>query len=463
MNFKSGIVNFFALPLMSITCGNMAGAQDIAALDTITVNDITASSSVQLPSVWSFDDCLNWALANNTDIKRTMLNILTARQDVLSAKDAWLPTVDFSTSQNLTNYPTVENGRKSNTYGSSYNVGAAWTVWDGNIRKYRTESAKLLQQQQELTGDDIVKTLKLGILEAYINIMYASEAITIAEQTLEVSTYQAERARKIAESGRISPVEYAQIESQRAQDEYSLTLARSNYENTKLALKKILILGLDYDLQVKDIHIPDSEIMKPLPDRLEVYSLAADWLPQFKSNEISKSIYSNDVKIAKAGRQPSISLQGNIGTGYTSGTSTGWASAIGHNLNENIGLTLRIPIFDGNSTKRAVAKAKLAELEYDLNQKELLDNLSQTIETLYINATNAQAKYEAGLSQLNSVQLTDKLVNRQFELGYVNPLDLLSAHNNLLNARLDLLQSKYMALLSSKTILYYATQELELK
>ena len=134
-----------------------------------------------------------------------------------------------------------------------------------------------------------------------------------------------------------------------------------------------------------------------------------------------------------------------------------------HNLNENIGLTLRVPIFDGNSTKRAVAKARLAELEYDLNKKDLLDNLSQTIEGLYIDATNAQAKYEAGLSQLSAVQLNDELVNRQFELGAVNPLDLLTAHNNLLNARLELLQSKYMAILAQKTIHYYATQQLTLK
>ncbi|MDE6085805.1 MAG: TolC family protein [Muribaculaceae bacterium] len=463
MNFKSRIVHFLAVPLVSITCGNAALAQDVAAVDTITVESVTAEPSVQLPAVWSFNDCLNWALANNTDIRRTMLNILSAHQDILSAKDAWLPTVDFSTNQSFTNYPTVETGRKSNTYGSNYNVGAAWTVWDGNIRKYRTESAKLLEQQQELAGDDIVKTLKLGILEAYVNIMYAKEAITIAEQTLEVSTSQAERAKKISESGRTSQVEYAQIESQRAQDEYSLTLAKNNFESAKLALKKILLLGLDYDLQVEDIQFPDDEIMATLPDRLEVYNLAAEWLPQFKNNEISKSIYSNDVKIAKAGRLPSVSLQGNIGTGYTSGNSDGWASTMKHNINENIGLTLRIPIFDGNSTKRAVAKAKLAELEYDLNQKELLDNLSQTIESLYINATNAQAKYEAGLSQLTAVQLTDKLVNRQFDLGYVNPLDLLSAHNNLLNARLELLQSKYMALLAGKTIKYYATQEIELK
>ena len=52
--------------------------------------------------------------------------------------------------------------------------------------------------------------------------MYAKEAVTIAEQTLEVSTSQTKRAKRLMESGRTSKVDYAQIESQMAQDSYNL-------------------------------------------------------------------------------------------------------------------------------------------------------------------------------------------------------------------------------------------------
>lgn len=455
----------FLSPLIIVSACSLAApsADAQCPADTISVESITAIPASTPSAAWTFDDCVAWATSNNTEIRRAMLNILTARQDFLSAKDAWLPTVGFSTNQNFTNYPSPENGHSGNTYGSSYNLGVSWTVWEGNVRKYRTESAKFLEQQQALAGDDVVKTLKLGILEAYLNIMYASEAVTIAEQTLEVSTSQAERARRLAESGRTSKVEYAQIESQRAQDAYNLTQAQSNLESAKLSLKKILTLGLDYNLEIAEVSFPDSDVLSPLPDRMMVYNLAAEWLPQLKSNELSRSIYSNDVKIAKAGKLPSISLQGGVGTGYTSGVGARWASSMGHNFNENIGLSLNVPIYDANSTKRAVAKAKLSELEADINRKDLLDNLSQTIESLYIDATNAKAKYTSGLAQLNAVKLTDDLVNRQFELGLVNPLDLLTAHNNLLNARLELLQSKYLSILAGKTINYYATQEVSLK
>lgn len=423
--------------------------------------DVIAPPATQTPRVWTFADCVRWAADNSTDIRRSMLNLLQADQDVAAAKDAWLPTVGFNTNQSWRNYPSPNPGQDGNTYGSTYDVNASWTVWEGNVRKYRLESSKLLREQQLLAGEDVVKTLQLGILQAYLNILYAREAVSIASQTLEISTAQTDRARRLMESGRTSKVDFAQIESQKAQDAYNLVQAQNNYETAKMTLKKILQLGLSEKMEIAEVSFPDSDVFATLPAMSSVYDAAVAWLPTLKSNELSKEIYANDVKIAKAGMLPTISLSGGIGTGYTSG-GKGWTNQMGHNFGENVGVNLSIPIFDGNSTKRAVAKAKLASLEYELNQKDLLDDLSQTVESLYIDANNATAKYKSGLTQLEATQLTADLTNRQFELGLVNPLELLTAHNNLLNAKLELLMSKYMAILANKTILYYATREVAL-
>ena len=235
----------------------------------------------------------------------------------------------FSTNQNFTNYPIAKPGQSaSNSYGSSYSVGVNWTAWDGNARKYRAESARLIERQNLLAGDDVIKNIKLGLLEAYLNILYSGEAVDIARQTLEVSTSQAERAKKLMESGRSSKVDYAQIESQRAQDSYNLTQAEGNYQSAKMALKKILQLGLDYNLEIADVLFPDSEVLSPLPDSVSVYNIAMSWLPSIKSNELSKDIYACDVKIAKTGMLPTIGLQGGIGTGYNSGGYS-WGKQMG--------------------------------------------------------------------------------------------------------------------------------------
>lgn len=451
------------LILLLSTSPFLVDAQSMAkeVFSDISPSDITAGKKENMPDKWTFADCMEYAIANSTEVRRALLSILQADENVGSAKDAWLPTVGFSTNQNFTNYPVSTEGRTSNVYGSSYNVNASWTVWEGNVRKYRLETAKLQRQQQQLAGDDAVKDITLGVLSAYLNIMYAQETVAIAKQTLEVSTSQTNRARRLMESGRTSKVDYAQIESQMAQDQYNLVQAESNLSTAKMNMKKILNLGLDYDFEISEPVLADSEISTLLPSKQETYNLAAAWLPGIKSNEISKDVYANDIKIAKAGNLPNIALQGGVGTGYTSGGNS-WGWQMGHGLNENVGVAVSVPIYDGNSTRRAVAKAKLAALDYDITREELLNNLSQTIENLYIDADNAKAKYASGTKQLEATQMTADLVNRQFELGLVNPLELLTAHNNLLNARLELLQSKFMAILSNKTISYYATSNVNL-
>lgn len=436
-------------------------AQSTDIFNDVVTSDVTSETKMQKPDVWTFDDCLNWAISNSTDIRQTYLSILQSDEEIGAAKDAWLPTVGFSTNHSFSNYISPQPGQKNNIYGSSYAINAAWTLWEGNVRKYRLQSAKLYRRQQTLSGEDVVKNLKLGILQAYLNIMYANEAVLIARQTLEVSTLQTERARRLMETGHSSKVDYAQIESQKAQDEYGVVQAEGNLATAKMNLKKILSLSLDYDIEIDSVSFTDSDVLQSLPEMNETYNLASSWLPGIQRNELNKDIYDNDIKIAKAGYLPNVSLQGGLATGYSSGGSS-WGYQMGHGFNENVGLSLSIPIYDGNSTKRAVAKARLSALEYDINKENLLNELSQTIESLYVDASNAKTRYKAGQAQLESSILTADLVQRQFELGKVNTLELLTAHSNLINARFELLQSKYLAVLSNKTIEYYATQEINL-
>lgn len=424
--------------------------------------NVIQDSPMSMPEVWTYEDCVKWAIANNIDIRSTMLSVLQAEENIGMAKDAYLPYVGFSTNQSFSNYPAPTYGSSQNSYNSSYNINASWTIWEGNARKYRVESNKLAMIQQHLYGDDVVKNLKLGILQAYLNILYSAEAVNIAKQSLEVSTAQAERTRRLMETGRTSRVDYAQIESQRAQDEYNLVQAKSSYESSKVNLKNLLNLGLDYDLNIHEVNFSDDLITAPLPSKTQVFETAMGWLPQFKSNELSKSIYDYNIKIAKSTYYPSISLNGGVGTGYNSSGGARWGTQMKNFFNENIGLSLSFPIYDGNVTRRAINIAKLQALEYDLTKTQLKNELSQTIENLYIESNNSRAKFESGIAQLEATQLSAELVDRQFELGLVNPLELLTAHNNLLNAKLELLQSKYMAILTSKSIDYYATSQISL-
>ena len=209
-------------------------------------------------------------------------------------------------------------------------------------------------------------------------------------------------------------------------------------------------------------NLDDNLVLSELPDKIEVFHTALAWLPEMKSSELQQQINDTDIKIARSGYYPTISLSGSVGASNASGTGYSFGDQLKNSLHEQIGVTLSVPIFNQKTTKTAVAKAKVDRLNADLNLESTKNDISQTIESIYLEAQNAQAKYISGKEKLKSAELTDELTNEQFRLGLVNPLELLTSHNDLLNARLELLQSKYLAILNIKLLNFYNNQGITL-
>ena len=105
----------------------------------------------------------------------------------------------------------------------------------------------------------------------------------------------------------------------------------------------------------------------------------------------------------------------------------------------------------------AVARANAQRINAQLDTESRLNDIAQQIESCYIDLRAAQSRYTAGEEQVKSAELSNELVNEQFNLGLATTIELLTAHNNLLEARHSLLQAKYMAILEHKMIEFYRT------
>lgn len=441
----------------AICCPGLTLAQQVAESD-----------SLQLPQSWSYNECIEYAKANNIDLRQSLLNRELGGYDLEAAKGQWLPTFNFSTSHRLSNYPSPSGGNftydegngtlnsvSKNTYNGSYGITGAWTIFNGNQRRNNIKRSELQNDIYDMTVAQTSNSIETQVLNYYLQILYAREAIDIAKQTLEVSEAQMERGEQLMQAGRMSRVDYVQLESQYQSDKYNVVTAESTYETRKMQLKQLLELGIDYDMQIDSIVFDDEMILQPLPDKTDIYNTAIAWLPEIQQSALQQEMSELDIKIAKSGYMPTISLSGSLGTGSNSSSDYSFGSQMKHNFNEQIGVTLSVPIFDGKQTKTEVAKAQVSRLNTIFDYRSLLNDVAQTIETAYLDARNSQAQYVSGKESVKSAELTDELTNEQFELGLVNTIDLLSSHNSLLTARLQLLQAKYMALLNLKMLDYY--------
>ncbi|MDE6266611.1 MAG: TolC family protein [Muribaculaceae bacterium] len=67
------------------------------------------ADSISGSNVWTFSRCVERAVESNPEIRRNVLSILDAEESIGSAKDAWLPSVGFSTSHNFANQAVCHN------------------------------------------------------------------------------------------------------------------------------------------------------------------------------------------------------------------------------------------------------------------------------------------------------------------------------------------------------------------
>lgn len=259
----------------------------------------------------------------------------------------------------------------------------------------------------------------------------------------------------------MSRVDYTQLKSQYDQDCYELVNAQGTYNARRMELKKLLEIGIDTTIEVDDVQWTDGQVLAQLPPLKESYDMALATDLYLQGLEKEQSVADLDVAIAKAGRKPKISLSAGIGTGfYAPGGS--WGKSMKQGLNESVGLTLSVPISDGKKTKTAIARAKVNKLDAQLDYEQRQTELAQTVENWYIDTRSAQSRYEAALSQLESARLSDELTNEQFALGYVNTVELMTAHNTYIEAQHSVLQAKYMAMLGQKMIEFYRNAHIEL-
>lgn len=414
-----------------------------------------ASIACHAQSEWTYTQCLDYAREHNISLQQSQLQEQSADYTLEASKAQWLPSLSFSTSQNYGNTPFIDEGNK-NVYNGSYGLNAQWTLYNGGQRENTIKRDELNTQISALSTESIFRSLETQILSLYINILYAKENIGICQDAAAVSLAQAERAKALMESGRISRVDYAQLNAQAEQDKYSVVNATATYDNQRMQLKKLLQLGLTQQIDVVTVDFPESAVLAPQPPIEESYQMALLTDVELQSNKLSLESAELEEKIAGASGKPQISVNAGVGTGAGAPGSSLW-NQLKWQWNETVGLSVNVPIFDQKQTKTAVAKAKIQKMSADLDIEDRKNEIEQLIEELYISLSNNQAKYQAGITQVESAALSAELTNLQFENGLVNPVELLQAHNNELQARSELLQAKYMVLLDKKMLEYYRT------
>ena len=423
-------------------------------LCSLLLSGLRNATAQEASKTWTLQECLDYAYQNNIQVRQSRNNQLSGIEDTKQAKAALFPSLVASTTQSYTNYPSSEV-TDNNSYTGTYGITAGMTIFEGGKLRTEVKRQKVQNQMDALSVEESVNDIRIAIVQAYMQCLYAADAVRINRSTAEASKAQRDRAEEMLRTGSISRVDFAQLQSQYSSDEYQICVAGSTLDNYKLQLKQLLELDIMEEMNPAVPGVKEENVLKALPPKNEVYETALKVMPQIRRGELGIEAAKLEEKSARAGFFPSISLSASVGTGHMSNNDFESGSQIWNRFNENVGLTLNIPIFSNRKNRTAVNKAKIAlndsYLEWTSLQKELLRN----VESAYLDAVSAQAQYLSAREKEKYARESYELTSEQFRVGVKNTVELITAQNEYSAAQQQVLQAKYLTLLSIELLNIY--------
>lgn len=418
---------------------------------------------------WSLRDCIDYALANNIQLQKAKIKEYSALEDVKQSQAALLPSLNLSTSQNVNYTPWPQQGRATVAdgyvqssvdkvyYNGSYSLSGNWTVWNGNKNRNNVKLNKVAAEQARLDSATTANNVLEQIAQLYVQILYSNEAIAVTKESLKTSQTNEQRGKTMVEVGKMSKADLAQLTAQRAQDEYAIVEAESNLRNYKRQLKELLQITSDEEFDVAVPSTTDDMALEAVPALNDVYVASLEQRPEIKNAKLGIESSDLGIKVAKAGRMPTVSLNAGVMTSTSSMSDNAWSTQMKNNFSLGGGVTVSIPLFDNRQTKTTINKAKLQKQSYLLDLQDKQTTLYSTIENYWLQAVTNQNKFKAARVSTESAQASYELLSEQFKQGLKNTVELMTGKTNLLQAQQNELQSKYLAILNLNMLEFYQT------
>lgn len=437
----------FKIKLIGLVCIATSSFMSSLAQDTLS----------RYRSEWDLKDCLDYAKENNIQINSLRLSALTSQQELLLSKAAILPNLYGSASQ------TINHGKSLNastgafnsvfTPSGNYGFSSSWTLYQGGFLRQDIQQKNLLLESSNLSVIQQENDITLLITQAYLNILLDKESLIYERDVVNTSKAQVDQAVKFFEAGSIARKDLAQLQSQLANDQYSLVLIQNAQRQDLLTLKQLLQLPTE---QAFDIVTPDTIIAKALINPLQkVEGNALQNRPEVKNSELGVQIATIGLDKAISGYKPSLVAGASLGTGYTKNPSFDFFRQLDNDFFQQIGLTLSIPIFTKRINKTNVEEAKITIDQAKLNLLNTKTVLAQNVERAYINVLNAQSQYDAAIEAFKYNQETYRIANEQLKVGVVDMVEFLQQKNLYIQALQAYIEAKYNAALTLKIYDFY--------
>jgi outer membrane protein len=412
---------------------------------------------------WSLEDCINYAHANNLQIKRTQLQADMADNNYFQSKMYVLPDLNASANRSY-NYGrqidrTTNTFVNSNQVGDNFGINSSLNLFNGlqtynNIKRAQFAMLASLQNVEKEKID-----ITFEIASAYLNILFKKELLEASKSQMDVTQLQVDRTRKLVDAGSSARGDLLEIQAQLASERLNVTNNQNDLNLAYLNLTQLLDLKTTEDFMIVFPDTIQPDLISPIVSPEQVYTEALTYLPHIKSSEYELESYRRYLAIQQGRRSPQFYLSGRWNTLYSSYAkdSLGFSYADQMDLNNNKSFTIGIsvPIFNNWQVNNSISNAKIQVYDAEFSLNQVKQQLYKNIQQAYNDATSAREKFNSAIEAVNSYRESFHYTEQKFNVGIVNSVEYNIAKNNFIRAESELLQAKYEYIFGLKILDFY--------
>lgn len=425
-------------------------------------------SAASAQKAWSLRECCDYAIEHSIPIKQQENQRRQQEVQLSTSRNSRLPDVSASLNQNfsfgrgLTADNTYSN---TNTSSTSLQLGANMPLFTGF---QIPNQIKLNQLNLEAATADLEKAkndIRMKVAQAYVQILYDMEISEVAHRQIDIDSMQVVRLQAFVKNGKASESELSQQRATLANSRLLATQADNNMRLAILTLTQLLELPTPDGFSVVRPELADvsADIAAAIPSPDIIYAEALGIKPEIAAQQLKLKGTEHNIKIARAGYYPTLSLSGGMGTNYytTSGfKSDNFSTQLRNNFSQYIGLNLNIPIFNRFQTRNSIRTAKIQRENQQLQLDNTKKTLYQEIQKVYYNTLNALSKEQSSLEAVKNTQTAFNLMQAKYENGKATITEFNESKNTYLKSESELVQARYENLYQHALLEFYRGKDL---
>jgi outer membrane protein len=397
----------------------------------------------------SLEDCIEFAFKNNYNRQSVALNESANQEIYKQSKMERLPNLNASIGETYSHYNNT-----GNDWSGNYSLNTGVTLYQGSYINNTIEKNRLSAELSVYRTAQYENDLTIQVLQAFLTALGNEELLHYQNAVLKASEEQMKQGKVRFETGEILESDYLLLEAQYANDQNNMLETTISRDNSLNILKNLMSVDLSQAIEILYPNDSVLDAMGIMPSEAEVVSRSIETLPDLRISDYNVGIAETGVRISRSAYSPSLSLNAGIGSGHINEFSN-YGSQLSDRFNEQIGLTLSIPIFNHNRTKSDVSKNQIALQQAELERKQTELDVRQTLIQEYRSVVLAESEYRSSKIRENAYLASFDAYQMKFEQGSITAVELLQQQNNYISVMNDYIQSKYGFMLKRKVLDVY--------